>query len=148
MGWLGGTVRRGFALLGFFLMVGGLVTFATTGGLPWAWLTIAALLLLVVSLAWTARDEYGRRVGLEGVAERDAELERAIENGHALSRMEHPVELAEEWRRWHDETYEWLRGDWGLGVAQGFAAIAHQQRGLGGRIAAQTTYLETLRKGR
>jgi hypothetical protein len=86
-GWLSGTAHRWITLTGSAVTLVGLVTFAATASLPLAWLTIAALLLLAVSLAWTARDEYAARVAWEGLDGRIAELERAIDDGHAIGRM-------------------------------------------------------------
>jgi hypothetical protein len=62
---LGGTVRRWFALVSLVATAAGIATFALTEHIAWAWLAIGALLLLVISLAWTASDEHRRRITAE-----------------------------------------------------------------------------------
>jgi hypothetical protein len=56
--WLGGTARRWVALAGLAARVLGIVSFAVSEDLSWAWLAIGSLLLLVVSLGselWTVQ---------------------------------------------------------------------------------------------
>lgn len=55
-GWLTGTARRWFALVTGALTVIAGIGFAATAHRYWAWITIGALGLLVVALAWNARD--------------------------------------------------------------------------------------------
>jgi hypothetical protein len=85
-------------------------------------------------------------VGLEGVDERDAELERAIDDGHAIGQMTRAVAQPQVWTEWAERTYTWLRNGWGLAVAERFEEIAHEHPGILVRSAEQTAYLETLRK--
>lgn len=134
--------------MGFLATLVGVVTFAATAGLPWAWLTIAALILLVVSFAWTARDEHAARLVLEGSDQHQAAIERAITDGEALTRMQRHAVIPEAWVEWNDANYERLRDGWGLKVAEGFAEIAQQQPALQARIAAQVAYLQALSKRR
>jgi len=65
MDWLGGAVRRWIALMSLVATIAGIAALASEAGREWAWLAIGGLALLVVSLAWTARDEYRRRVAAE-----------------------------------------------------------------------------------
>jgi hypothetical protein len=65
MFWLGGTVRRWVSLVGLGLTLAGIAALVAEAGRQWAWLAIGGLVLLVVSLGWTARDEHRRRVAAE-----------------------------------------------------------------------------------
>jgi len=65
MSWLEGTVQRWVALVGLVGTAIGVVTFAVTEHLPWAWLALAGMLLLAASFAWTASDEYKKRLAAE-----------------------------------------------------------------------------------
>jgi putative flippase GtrA len=58
MGWLGGTVRRWFELMGVLATLASIAAFAVTSEYALAWVAIAVAVLLAVSFAWTARDEY------------------------------------------------------------------------------------------
>jgi hypothetical protein len=62
---LGGTVRRWIALVSFAATVAGIVGFAATEHLKWAWFAIVGLALLVASFAWTAYDERQKRLVAE-----------------------------------------------------------------------------------
>jgi len=65
MSWLGGAVQRWIALVSLGATILGVVTFAVTEHLPWAWLAIGSLALLVLSAGWTVRDEHQRRIAAE-----------------------------------------------------------------------------------
>jgi hypothetical protein len=66
MSWLGGVAQRWLALVGTVSTLAGIVALVADAGRNWAWLAIAGLLLLVLSVGWTARDEHQRRVVAEG----------------------------------------------------------------------------------
>jgi hypothetical protein len=148
MGWLGGTVRRWVALMGFAVTLAGIATFAATESLPWAWLAIGGLILLVVSAAWTARDEHKLRVALEGSDLRLALLDRAIEDGRALRLIEYAEGVVKAYQDWSAATYGQLRENWGLAEAIGFSQVGNHTPGQNFlRVAdAQVAYLEKLRK--
>jgi hypothetical protein len=63
--WLAKAGRRWFGLVVGIVSAAGVVGFATTARLYWAWLAIAALALLALSFALTAREEHNRRVAGE-----------------------------------------------------------------------------------
>lgn len=143
MGWLGGTVRRWFALMGGLATITGVVGFVATSGLPWAWLTIGALTLLVVSVGWTARDEHRARLALEGADAKHTLLARAIADGQALLGIEAQLRQYEEWMQWFNSVEAMLRVHVGLGAAHGFYT-AGQAPGTRKAITAQVVYLEGL----
>jgi hypothetical protein len=62
IGWLTGTVRRWFVVIGGVITLVTVVLFAATNFRLWAWLAIAFLFSLVVAFAWTARDEHRERI--------------------------------------------------------------------------------------
>jgi hypothetical protein len=148
MGWLGGTVRLWIALVSLVATVAGIATFAVTEHIAWAWLAIGFLVLLVVSLGWTAKDEYNKRLAGEQNDPRSLVLDRAIANGHVIVRTEYPPLRHSEWREWHDTLYAVLRKDWGLDVAYEFAEAGDRHRDLGQAIASEVAYLESLRDRR
>lgn len=113
---------------------------------PWRFAPPVVLFLAgAVLFVWALRRGSPVEIALD---RRSGELERAIADGHAIQGMNRPVAIPKVWEEWHDATYDWLRRCWGLAVAEGFAEIIHERRGLGGRIAAQVAYLEGLRNRR
>jgi hypothetical protein len=67
MSWLGGVAQRWLALVGAVSTLAGIVALAAEAGHNWAWLAIGGLLLLVLSVGWTARDEHALRLRAEKV---------------------------------------------------------------------------------
>ena len=66
LGWLVvGTVQRCIAVIGLASTLAGVVTLAVTAHQHWAWLAIGGMALIMVGVAWTARDEHQRRIALE-----------------------------------------------------------------------------------
>ena len=145
MSWLGGAVRRWVALVSGAATVAGIATFAITEHIGWAWLTIGALLLLVVSLAWTAHDERARRQAVNDPA--GTFLARAITDGRAVLSVTDPSALFSHWARWKTETYEGLRQHFGLAAAMNFADSAPPVRRQDVRewLRREIVFLETLR---
>lgn len=148
MAWLGGTVRRWMALVGLAATALGIVSFAVSEHIPWAWLAIGGLLLLVVSLGselWKVqRGDGGPQWAL---------LDRAVVDGHALLSISDYSAFVTHWdRHWRPETYEMLRKELGLSVALDFAdAMDSVLRATGKQDArawgtAQVEFLEGLQK--
>ena len=147
LAWLGGTMRRWVALVGLVATVLGIVSFALSENLSWAWLTIGSLLLLVVSLGselWMVqRRATTRQAPL---------LDRAISDGHALLSIRDHTAFVMQWdRHWRRETWEMLRKEFGLSAALDFTdAMDSLLRETGKQdprawAAAQVECLEKLR---
>lgn len=107
--WLGGTARRWVALVGLAATALGIVSFALSEDLSWAWLAIGSLLLLVVSLGselWMVQHRMA--------AHQRPLLDRAIADGHALLTISDHTSFVMQWdRHWRPETYEMLRREFG-----------------------------------
>jgi len=116
-GWLGGTARRWVALVGLAATAFGIVSFALSEDLSWAWLAIGSLLLLVVSLGselWMSQHRTA--------AHQAPLLDRAISDGHALLTISDHTSFVMQWDgHWRPETYEMLRAEFGLSAALDFA---------------------------
>jgi hypothetical protein len=135
--WLSGTVQRWVALLA---TVAGIVTFAATKHVAWAWVAIGALLLLVASFAWTARDEHGKRLAAEGTPD----LDRLISDGHAIKEGAR----WDEWPVWRQRANSRLRAQFGKPEAREFSRLG-EVIGPAERVEAierQVSYLEGLRE--
>lgn len=145
-GWLGGTARRWVALVSAAATVAGIVSFAITEHIGLAWLAIGGLLLLVVSLAWTAHDEHTKTLAINDPA--GTFLTRAIEDGRAMLSVIDPSALMHHWQRWRDETYEGVREHFGLGDAMRFAESSQPIRRQDVRdwVRREIIFLEGLRE--
>lgn len=76
--WLTGPVRRWYGLVTAGAALAGVGVYVATARREWAWLAIGALVLLVVSLAWSLHDEYYRRVRSEEETGRSLELRNRL----------------------------------------------------------------------
>ena len=145
MAWLPRTaVRRWLDLIGVVLTVVSIVAFAVSSRYVLAWVAIGLMVLLVVSLALTAREEHALRVRAEGSDVWLTFLERSIADGHTLLGIENPGVFRDEHHAWHERTYAWLREHRSLREAQGFANVADAE-GRRTWAAAQVAFLEGLR---
>jgi hypothetical protein len=123
MAWLPRTaVRRWLDLIGVVLTVVSIAAFAVSSRYVLAWVAIGLMVLLVVSLALTAREEHTLRVKVEGSDVWPAFLEHSIADGHTLLGIENPGVFRDEHQAWHEKVYAWLREHRGLREAQGFAS--------------------------
>ncbi len=115
--WLGGTARRWVTLVGLAATALGIVSFALSKDLSWAWLAIGSLLLLVVSLGselWMVQHKTA--------APQARLLDRAIADGHALLTIRDHTAFVMQWdRHWRPETCDMLRKEFGLSAALDFA---------------------------
>jgi HAMP domain-containing protein len=148
MSWLGGTVQRWIALVGFAGTVIGIATFAVSEHLPWAWLAIGGMFLLLTSFGVTARQEYLKRIAAESPGG-DAALERFIADGRSIAGLAAGPRW-DEWQVWKQQANAWVRARHGvraaheiarLGVATGVDEHAEA-------VLRQVSYLEGLREQR
>ena len=121
MSWLGKAGRRWLDLVGIVVALATVVAFALTSEYLLAWIAIGALTLLVVSFAWTAKDEHDRRIAAEGLDAWPLFLERAISDGEALLEVKEATTLFNEWEVWASRIYEHLREVRGLKIAREFS---------------------------
>jgi hypothetical protein len=145
MAWLGGTVQRWIVLVGLVATALGIVSFAVSEHLPWAWLAIGALLLLVVSLGSELWKVQRPELGPDQAA-----LDRAIADGRALLRYISPQHgivsqsVLNQWTHWRDGTFAMLRQHYGLATAQDFQAAGTGGNHPGHWVAKQVEFLENL----
>jgi hypothetical protein len=108
---------------------------------PWRYAPPAVLFLVGAALfIWAMRSGDPARAALD---RRAAELERAIEDGHALLDMERPLTQNREWNLWDDRITAMLREHWGLQAVADFDRALHTH-GERSRIIAQIGVLEGL----
>jgi hypothetical protein len=148
MSWLGGMARGWVALVGLVGTVVGIVSFVVSEHLPWVWLAIGALLLLVVNLGtelW--------KVQRLGAGSKLALLDRAVSDGRALLGVSDHSAFVGHWdRHWCPATYEILREEFGLAAAMDFVdAMESVLRETGKQdprawAKAQVEFLERFRK--
>jgi hypothetical protein len=133
--------------MGGVVTLAGIAIFAVTEHIGWAWFAIVALVLLVVSFWWTAREEHGKRLAAEGQSEGTPDLDRLISEGHALKGMPAGPQC-EEWRKWRQRANSRLRAQFGRGEAREFSRLGvvsgpaeHQEA-----IERQVSHLKGLRE--
>ena len=143
MPWLGGVVRRWFALATGTLSLIGLASFIVTERHQWAWITIGALMLLVLSLAWELHR--AERVADAASSQIAQMLDKAIADGRTIAGMAPDMRQWTEHEAWYTRVAEQLRDRIGLAAAHGLGQADDSAKTIGARSEACLAYLEELR---
>jgi hypothetical protein len=108
-----------------------------------AWVAIGLMVLLVVSLGLSLREERHLRIKAEGSDAWATFLERSIADGHTLLQIEDGFVFRDEHHAWHERVYSWLLEHRSLREAQDFGNAASAP-GRHAWAAAQLAFLEGL----
>jgi hypothetical protein len=152
-GWLSGTARRWFALVGGVATVGSLLAFAATQSRWLSWIAAAGLFLLALAFAMEARSAH-RALGtttLDLRSQLQKQLEASAERLEYLGSVDHsrnPSWFVRQYKEKHDETYRLIDRALGPSLADQFASTLGEVQNGAGRLqsamAARGAYVRGL----